>query len=575
MHNKVIADTFGDIADLLEIKGEQPFRINSYRRAARTLNDLTRDVAELAAASELTTLPGIGKSTAAKIEEYLADGSIDMHTELLESVPEGLPPLLEIPGLGPKRIALAWKELNVENLGDLKTVIADGRLANLKGMGAKSVEQILRGIQFAERSAGRTPLGLAQPLAEELAGQMRRAKAVHRAEVTGSLRRGCETIGDVDLLCESGDGPAAVKTFTTLPQVKRVLASGKTKGSIIVDRRDGVEIQVDCRVVPAESFGAALQYFTGSKDHNIRLRGIAAKKEWKLNEWGLFAGDGDRRIAGKDEATIYKKLGLPLIPPEQREDRGEFEPGAIKPLIKLDDLRGDLHLHTTASDGVIDAATLALAAHELGYEYIAITDHTKSSAIANGLSIDLMWRQIERLRELNKHLKTITVLAGCECDILADGKLDYPDQLLAACDIVVASVHSAMRQERKKLMARVLRAMENPYVNVLAHPTGRLINRREPMDLDMREVITQAARTQTALELNAAWQRLDLNDRHLRMAVDAGVMICLNTDAHSVPQLEQMKYGIATARRGWVQAKDVLNTRPLPTLRKWIARKRR
>jgi len=572
MHNEDIADTFLDIADLLEIKGEQPFRINSYRRAARTLKDLTRDVAELADAGELGKLPGIGKSTAAKIEEFLADGSIRFHTALFESIPAGLPPLLEIPGLGPKRIALVWKELGVENLADLKETIADGRFAELKGMGAKSVEQISHGIRFAEQSAGRTPLGLAWPLAVELAAAMQDVKAVRRVEVTGSIRRGCETIGDVDLLCESSRGDAVVKAFTELHQVKRILASGKTKGSVIVDRRDGVEIQVDCRAVPSESFGAALQYFTGSKEHNVHLREIASKKKWKLNEWGLYSGE--RRLAGKDEAAVYKKLGMPFIPPQQREDRGEFEPDAIQPLIELGDIRGDLHLHTTASDGTADAETMARAAHELGYEYIAVTDHSKSSTIANGLSIDKMWRHIEKLRKLNEQLDTVTILAGCECDILAGGELDYPDQLLAACDFVVASIHSGMRQERKKATARVLRAIENPHVTMLGHPTGRLLSRREPMDLDMATVIDKAAETHTALELNAAWQRLDLNDRHLRMAIDAGAMIGIATDAHSIIQFNQMKFGILTARRGWVRANNVLNTMQLPALRQWIAQKR-
>lgn len=572
MKNKDLAEVFSQIADLLEIMGEQPFRVNSYRRAARTLDDLTQDIAELSTAGTLTSLDGIGKSTAAKIEEYLSSGSVSLLSELLESVPAGLPLLLNIPGLGPKRIAQVWKELDVENLNDLKKAIADGRLLTLKGFGEKLVAQLVKGIEFAEKSTGRTPLGLAWPLGQELVEAMRAVAGVRRAEITGSLRRGKETIGDIDLLCETDDGAAAVGAFTALPQVKRVLASGSTKGSIIVDRRDGVEIQVDCRAVPAESFGAALQYFTGSKEHNIRLRELAGKKEWKLNEWGLY--DGDTVLAGRDEAEIYARLGLPLIPPELREDHGEFEPDAVPNLIEAGDIRGDLHLHTTASDGTVDAAAMALAANERGHEYIAVTDHSKSSTVANGLSIDRMWRHIEKLRALNKTLKTITVLVGCECDILADGQLDYPDQLLAACDLVVASIHSGMNQNREKLTSRVLKAMENPYVSVLGHPSGRLLNRREPMDLDMPAVIAHAAKTHTALELNASWQRLDLNDRHLRMAVDAGAMISIGTDAHSVPQLEQIRYGVVVARRGWLQAKDVLNTRPLPSVRKWLARKR-
>ena len=573
MRNEEIAAIFDEIADLLEIKGEQVFRINSYRRAARTIGDLTRDIAEVAAEGGLEELQGIGKSTAEKIKEYLADGKITAHVELLESVPAGLPGLLQIAGMGPKRVALVWKELGVTCLDDLKEAISSGRFAALKGMGAKSVEQIAAAIEFVEKSTGRTPLGLAWPLAEELAAELRKIKGVRKVSICGSLRRGCETIGDLDLLCESNDGPGVIKAFTALPPVRRVLAAGDTKASVIVLRRDSVEMQADCRVVPAESFGSALQYFTGSKAHNVRLREMASKKDWKLNEWGLFAGA--RRLAGKDEAAIYKKLGLPPIPPELREDRGEFEPDAVPTLIEPGDLQGDLHVHTSASDGTSDAEEMARAAEELGYHYIGITDHSKSSAIANGLSVDRMWRQIEKLRNLNQKLKSIAVLVSCECDILSDGSLDYPDQVLAACDLVVASVHSGMRQSREKITARVLRALENPYVTILGHPTGRLIGHREAMDLDMEAVIAKAAQTGTALELNASWQRLDLHDRHARMAKDAGVMMCISTDAHSIGQLGQAKFGVITARRAWLDASNVLNTRPLATVRKWIAKKRR
>ncbi|MBI5763426.1 MAG: DNA polymerase/3'-5' exonuclease PolX [Planctomycetes bacterium] len=572
MKSRELYAIFEQMADLMEIQGEQSFRVNSYRRAARTMKELTTDIDELAKTGGIVELPGIGKGMAGKIEEYLASGKIAAHQELLQAVPPELPALLEVPGLGPKKVALAWKELGVVDVTTLKSAIDSGKLAKLKGLGEKSVLQISEGLSFAEKSTGRTPLGLAMPLAEELVAAMRAVKGVRRAEYCGSLRRGAETIGDVDILCESDDGAAVVKAFTSLPQAKKVLASGTTKGSILVERRDGVQVQADCRVVPKASFGAALQYFTGSKEHNVRLREMAVKRKWKLNEWGLF--DGDKPLAGEDEADIYKKLGLSYIPPEQREDRGEFEPEAHTTLITLDDIRGDLHMHTDASDGTCDARTMARAAQERGYEYIAVTDHSKSSAIANGLSIDRMWKQIERIRELNKTLKAITVLVGCECDILSDGKLDYPDQILAACDFVVASVHSALRQDRKKVTSRVLKAMENPFVTLLGHPTGRLINKREAMDLDMTAVIAKAVETGTALELNAAWQRLDLCDLHVRQARDAGVMLCIDTDSHSTAQLDQMRLGILTARRGWLRKQDVLNTRPLPDLRKWIQKKR-
>lgn len=575
MPNETLEALFNEIADLLEIKGEDAFRVNSYRRVARTIKNLTEDIAEVAARGGLSDLQGVGKSTAAKIEQYIKTGKIDLHEELRASIPKGLPELLNIPGMGPKKVALAWKELGVEDVAGLKKVIASGEFAALKGMGEKSVQQIAQGLAFAEKSGERTPLGLAWPLAEELAQAMRGVKSVRRVEIGGSLRRGCETIGDLDLLCESDDGPAVIQAFTKLPQVRRVLSEGDTKGSIVVERRDGAEMQADCRVVPKASFGAALQYFTGSKEHNVRLRGLAVKKKWTLNEWGLF--DGDRLLAGADEAGIYKKLGLPMMPPEVREDRGEFDADAeaFAELITLKDIRGDLHMHTHASDGTTDAHTMAEAARDLGYEYIAITDHSRSSAQANGLSLDRMWRQIEHLRKLNDKHDTVAILVGCECDILADGKLDYPDTILAACDIVVASVHQALRQERSRITRRVMKAMENPFVTILGHPTGRLLNRRAPMDLDLAAIIEQAARTHTVLELNASWQRLDLCDRYVRMARDAGVMLSIDTDAHSTAQLTQMRYGITTARRGWLRAKDVLNTMPLAAMRRWIARKRK
>jgi DNA polymerase (family 10) len=573
MRNEEIAAIFEEIADILEIKGEQVFRVNSYRRAARTISDLARDVAELAAGGGLQSLPGIGKGTAEKIDEYLTHGRVGLHAELLASIPKDLPAILQIPGMGPKRVALAWKELGVTSVADLKEAIASGRFAALKGMGQKSVEQIAAAIRFTEKTAGRTPLGLALPVAEALAEELRRIKAVKRVAVCGSLRRGCETIGDLDFLCESDDGPAVVKAFTSLPQVQRVLAAGDTKGSVIVLRRDSIEMQADCRVVPGESFGAALQYFTGSKEHNVRLRELAGKKGWKLNEWGLFAGE--RLLAGKDELSIYRKLGLPPIPPELREDRGELTPGAIHSLIDAEDVRGDLHMHTTASDGTDTAEEITAAAERIGYQYIAVTDHSKSSAIANGLSVDRMWRQIDKLRELDKRFPSIAILASCECDILSDGSLDYPDSLLSACDLVVASIHSAMRQPRDKITARVLAAMDNPYVTIIGHPTGRLIGQREPMALDMEAVLAKAAQTDTAIELNASWQRLDLNDRHCRMAREVGVMISLGTDAHAAVQLGQMKLGVITARRGWLRTADVLNTLPLAAVRKWISRKRR
>lgn len=572
--NKALAGLFERIADLLDIRGEQVFRVNAYRRAARTIKDLPQGVEELLASGRLAELPGIGKGAIEKIEQYLKTGRIELHDELTASMPEGLPALLEIPGMGPKKVAAVWRDLGVDSPDSLRAAIESGALAKLHGFGEKSVEQIKAGIAVIGRAAQRTPLGIAWPLARVIVDHVRKFPGVKRVEVAGSLRRGAETIGDVDVLCESADGAAVVRRFTGLPLAQRVLARGDTKGSILVERPGGGELQVDLRVVPRESFGAALQYFTGSKEHNVRLREQAVQRKWKLNEWGLFDATG-RLLAGKDEGGVYKRLGLPHFPPELREDRGEFEAAADLPaLIERSNIRGDLHMHTTASDGTVSAEEMAQAGRRLGYEYIAITDHSKSSAIANGLSIDRMWRQIEKIRELDRSLRDITLLVGCECDILADGSLDYPDTLLAACDLVVASLHSALRQDRRKVTQRLMAAMENPYVTIVGHPTGRLINRREPADLDMEAVVAAAVRTHTALELNASWQRLDLHDRHVRLAREAGAMIVIGTDSHAPAQLEQMEYGVKTARRGWLRVADVLNTRPLPMVRKWISQKR-
>jgi len=572
-NNRELARIFGEIADMLEILGKDPYRINAYRKAARVLRDLAEDVAELDKRGRLQAISGIGKSTAEKIREYLATGKVARHAELSEQVPATLLRLLQVPGMGPKKVAAAWKNLGVETLNDLKRAAQSGRLAQLPGMGAKTAQQILQGLSFLESASERVPLGVSRPIALALAEEVRAFKGVKDVQIAGSLRRGKETVGDVDLLCVAEKGREIVSKFVTLPQVKRALASGSTKGSVIVRTPTDADLQVDLRVVPSKSFGAALQYFTGSKEHNVRLREIAGKKGWKLNEYGLFK-DG-RPIAGATEEQIYAKLGLPWIPPELREDAGEIEAADHLPrLVELKDIVGDLHVHTTASDGHNTIEEMAEAAKGLGYKYLGIADHSKGQVIANGLSIDRMWKHIEQIRAANKKIKGITLLVSCEVDILADGKLDYPDDLLAACDLVTASIHSAFGQARKAVTRRVLAAMENPYVTIIGHPTGRLIGRREPIDLDMEAVVRAAAETNTALEVNAHWHRLDLKDTHIRMAVEAGAMIAINTDAHSAADLSLMEYGIQTARRGWAEPANVLNARPLARVRQWIARKR-
>ncbi len=576
MINAELARIFDRIADLLEIDGADRFRVNAFRRAGRTIKDHVEDIAKMSAAGRLTELPGVGKGTAARITQYIETGLIDVLTELEDKLPKGLPDLLDIPGMGPKKVALVHDELGVAGVEDLKRVIESGELETLPGLGKTSALKIREGIAFLETSSGRTPLGEALPLAETLAALLGEMPGVQRIEIAGSLRRGEETIGDVDILCVANSGKDVIAQFTKLDGVERVLAAGETKGSVTIRAGGQRTIQADLRVVPPESFGAALQYFTGSKEHNVRLREMAVRRKWRLNEYGLK--DGDKTIAGRDEAGIYKKLGLPLIPPECRQDREEFEPGrAFDDLVTLADIRSDLHMHTVASDGKCSISEMALAAKNLGYTHIAICDHSKSSTIANGLSIERMWKHIEAIREVNKKTKGIEILVGTECDIMPDGTMDYPDDVLAACDWVVASIHSAMGKSKSKkhtATARTIAAMENPYVCAIGHPTGRIIGRREPMDIDITELAAAAARTYTMLEINATWKRLDLKDLHVRIALDAGVTITINTDAHHTDQFAQMRYGIMTARRGGATKSQIANTLTLAALRKRIARKR-
>ncbi len=576
MINAEIGRAFERIADLLEIDGADRFRINSYRRAARVFADLADNAADLASEGRLTDLPGVGKGTAQRALQFIQTGRIDVLTELEKKLPAGLPALLEIPGLGPKKVALAYRELGVGGLADLKKAIGSGELAGLPGLGEKSVAKIAEGLAFLEGNRDRALLGVALPMAESLAERLRLLPGVRRVEIAGSIRRGAETIGDVDLLCDAADGKRIVSEFVKFEEVERVLARGETKGSVTLKTASGREMQIDLRVVAGESFGAAWQYFTGSKQHNVRLRERAVRKGWRLNEYGLYTGE--RRLAGRDEEGIYRRLGLAWVPPELREDRGEFEPDAeFGNLVTENDVRGELHVHTTASDGHDSIEDMALAAKRCGYAFLAICDHSKSSSIAGGLSIAEMKKHISAIRAADRKVAGISVLVGCEVDILSDGSLDYPDEILAQCDWVVASIHSAMgrgRADPHNPTVRTLAAMENPYVCAIGHPTGRLINRRAPMDLDINAVIEAAARTGTILEVNAHPERLDLKDTHVRKALDAGVALTINTDAHETAIVGQLRYGILTARRGGATPKDVVNCFTLAALRKRIAAKR-
>ena len=576
MINAMIAKAFVRIADLLEIDGADGFRVNSYRRAARVLKDTTEDVAALAVEGTLTKLPGIGKGAASRIQQFIETGKIDVLTELQAKLPADLPRLLDIPGLGPKKIAAMHAKLGVCGFADMKRVIESGELADLSGFGATSVKRIVEGMTFLERSAGRTPIGIAFPIAEALLERVRNLPGVQRAEIAGSLRRGKETIGDIDLLCEAANGAEVVEAFTRFEDVSRILAAGRTKGSVTVALEDGRELQIDLRVVLKESYGAALQYFTGSKEHNVRLRERAVKRKLRLNEYGLY--EGERQIAGSREEDIYKQLDAPFVAPELREDRGEFDDKGDAPkLVTEADIRGDLHMHTVASDGKHTIDEMALAAKDSGYKYIAITDHSKSSTIANGLGVERLEKHLTAIREADERIVGIKIFAGTECDILPDGTMDYPDDLLAKCDWVIASIHSAMGKGGSGKLSpteRTLAAIENRYVTMIAHPTGRLINRRAPMEMDMAAIVKAAADNDTVLEINANWQRLDLKDVHVRMALAAGATIAINTDAHSTEGIGVLRYGIMTARRGGARKRDVLNCLTLAALEKRIAARR-
>ncbi len=570
--NADVARAFEELADLMEIAGEEGFRLVSYRRVARTIDDLPTDIKEIADRGELGKLPGVGKSSVQKIEQLLSTGRLAQRDELARSVPETLLALRAIPNLGPKKIAILWRERSIATLDDLRTALADDGLAGLKGFGPKSVEQLRQGIAFLERSSGRSLLHIAAAVAERVRVFIARLPGVQRVEIAGSLRRGQETIGDVDLLCIADDGTAIIERFVEMPEVTAVLGAGSTKGSVRYAFDEDRTVQVDLRVVPEESFGAAWQYFTGSKEHNVRLRERAVKQGWSLNEYGLTAGE--TVLASRSEEEIYAKLELPWIPPELREDRGEFQIQTLPELVSLADIRGDLHMHTTASDGKNTIEEMIGAAVERGYAYICITDHSQSSIVANGLSVERLMQHIQDVRSAARSFPAITVWVGAEVDILADGALDYPDDVLAQLDWVVASVHVGMTKDIEVNTQRVLTAMRNPYVNLLGHPSGRLLGRREAMPLDMSAVVRVAAETGTALEINASPNRIDLKDTHARLAQEAGAVLCIDTDAHRTVQFDLMRFGVLAARRAWLTKNDVLNTQSADAIRKFVERKR-
>ena len=571
MDNKAIAQVLGEIADLLEIKGDNAFKIRAYRSASETIAAYPDAVSRVDEA-RLREIPGIGKDLAARIRELAESGSSTYHRELLDQFPQTILDLLRLQGVGPKTVALLYSALNISSIESLAAAAREGRLRSLKGMGPKKEALILKAIEEREKDAGRHLLSETATMSAELVDYLReRAPAVDFIPV-GSVRRGCDTCGDIDILAVGGE-PALMDLLVQHPRVERVLGHGETKSSVWL--QGGV--QADLRLVPVESRGAAMQYFTGSKAHNIVVRDRALQRGLKLNEYGLFNLEDDRRIAGDSEEGIYEALGLHWIEPELRENRGEIEAaacGTLPRLVTIADLRGDLHMHTTATDGRDDLESMAAAAQRLGHEFIAITDHSKAMAMSNGLDERRVIEHAARIRALNGRYEGLTLLAGVECDILADGTLDLAHDCLAQLDWVVASVHSHFGQEESQMTDRLLRAIECPWVDVLGHPTGRLLLKREPARVNMDALTAAAARLGVAIEINAQTARLDLCDTHARLARERGVRLVISTDAHSVNALNNLQWGVRTARRAWATVDDVLNTRRLSDLRSALRRHR-
>ena len=567
--NQELADIFETIANLLEIKGEVIYKILAYRKASDSLRDYGGNVYSVWQEGKLTDIPGIGKAISEKINELYRTGHLEFLDKLSAEVPPSLAELLEVPDLGPKKVALFWKELGITDLAGLEAAARSGELQNLPGMGQKSEAKILAGIEALSRRTTRTPLWKAWPAADELLTKLKEIPGVERAVAGGSLRRMKETVGDLDLLVAAKDSAPVMEAFTNLPEVLQVIGSGKTKSS--VEFNNGLRAQL--WVHPPERFGTALQYATGSKDHNVRLRELSLKKGLSLSEHG-FAREDETEILCASEEEVYEVLGIPYIPPEAREDRGEVQAalaGELPDFIELSDIQAELHTHSTWSDGKVSIKEMAIAARERGYKILAVTDHSPSLGITQGVTIEDFKEQRAEIDRAQKELgDSILILQGSEVEIKADGTLDYPDEVLAELDIVFASLHVSLRQPGEQVTQRLLNAIQNPHVDVIGHPTGRLIPDREGADLDMEAVFAAASVSGVAMEISAHPERLDLNDIHARQAIELGIPLSINTDAHSPGELDLMHFGIATARRGWAEAKHVINAWDPEQLLDWL-----
>ncbi len=574
IHNNDVADIFNEVADLLEIKGENVFRVRAYRNAARTVGGLSRNVGELAADEKgLEGFPGIGKDLAEKIRMIVKTGKLPLLEDMKKELPAGLSTLMKVRGLGPKKVAALYKELKVATVEGLKKAAEKGKIRSLAGFSEKTEHAILEELgrtNLSEQGPERFKLAVAEQIVTPLFEDLKNVKGVEDIIIAGSFRRRAETVGDVDILVTAEKSSAVMDRFVHYDDVEKVLADGSTKSAVVL--RGG--LQVDLRVVPKASFGAALHYFTGSKAHNIAVRTMGVKKKLKINEYGVFRGE--KMIAGRTEKDVYAQVGLPYIEPELREDRGELKAAAknaLPHLVTLQDIKGDLHAHTKTTDGRYSAEEMAEAAKKRGYGYLAITDHSKHVTVAHGMDAKRLAREIAEIDALNGKLKGITLLKSIELDILADGTLDLPDAILKELDLVVCSVHYNFNLPKEKQTERVIRAMDNPLVNIFCHPTGRLINERPPYEIDIEKVMKAAKERGCALEVNGHPDRLDLSDVHCQMAKEMGLKIAISTDAHSIDDLDLMRFGIGQARRGWIEPDDVINTRSLPQLRKLLKRK--
>jgi len=572
--NIKIARIFREIADLLSIKGENPFRIRAYEKAADILEHLSGNIEELYREGKLKQIPGIGKGILEKIETIIKTGTLPLYEQLKSNFPPGLIEIISIPDVGPKTAKLLYEKMGIKNVEELEDAAKKGMLRGLAGMGERKEKNILRGIKLYRMRSSRMLLGRALPLVNAVISELttKASSLIEKISPAGSLRRGKETIGDIDILATSSNPDSLMDAFSNLSFVEEVLVKGETKTSILTDQG----FQMDLRVVSSESFGAALQYFTGSKSHNIKLRERAIRRGLKINEYGVFNQEGEK-IAGEKEEEVYSILNLHFIPPELREDRGEIEAaekGSLPDLLTEKDIKGDLHIHTTYSDGKNDIEEMVEGAIAKGYQYIAITDHSSSLKVARGLSIESILSQIKKIKELNSKLNGFKILTGAEVNINKDGSLDFPEEVLSKLDVVIAAIHTGFKQDEKTITNRVIKALRHPMVNILAHPSGRLIGEREPYAIDLNEVLNVAAEEGVWVEINSQPERLDLTDYWAMEAKKKGVKIVINTDSHNKDSLDFIKLGVVTARRGWLEKGDVVNTLSLHQLLKLLQDKK-